>query len=167
MNISKDFYPLIAAALAAAFFIFVAGYFAGKHAGMRWINEHFEQETFADKIYTSLCVEDADSEDSTEGEDTDKNVEGADEKGTPELFVAQLVGFGTRSAADAYADRLRERGVLVSVKERSSVTARGKERHWYQVVTEPMEEDALDALLEQLAHRDRLKNCTKIRVVTS
>lgn len=56
-------------------------------------------------------------------------------------FYAQLVGFGTKRAALAFAARLKERDVSVVIKTRVSKTAKGKKRTWYQAVTPIMSDE--------------------------
>jgi hypothetical protein len=80
-------------------------------------------------------------------------------------FYAQLIGFGTLSAAQKFSDRLRRKNFPVQVKERNSSTAQGKKIIWYQVVTEPFEdkEELLAAVhkikLEEKLHDIRVIQC--------
>lgn len=56
-------------------------------------------------------------------------------------MYAQLVGFGTKRAALAFAARLKEKDVHVIIKTRTSKTAKGKKRTWYQAVTPIMSDE--------------------------
>lgn len=48
---------------------------------------------------------------------------------------AQLVGFGTKKAAQAFVNRLKKNNVSVVLKTMMSKSASGKQRTWYQAIT--------------------------------
>ncbi len=48
---------------------------------------------------------------------------------------AQLIGFGTKKAAQAFVARLKKHNIVVILKTVISKTALGKERVWYQAIT--------------------------------
>jgi hypothetical protein len=48
---------------------------------------------------------------------------------------AQLIGFGTKQAAQAFVTRLKKHHVSVILKTMISKTAAGKQRTWYQAIT--------------------------------
>ncbi len=80
-------------------------------------------------------------------------------------YYAQLIGFGTKKAADLFAHRLREKMVKVNVQERRSFSPKGKKITWYQVITETFKDkDLLVNLVERLKKEERIKG---VRIVVS
>lgn len=71
-------------------------------------------------------------------------------------YYAELIGFGTEQAAQAFVKRVKKSGIVVVSKKRLSKTARGKKIVWYQVVTEPYADQTalrdVVALLEKKEH---------------
>ena len=79
-------------------------------------------------------------------------------------FYAELIGFGTKRAAQKFADKLTQKNVTVAVKRRKSKTARGKVIIWYQVVTEAFnDKNDLIALVDDISASERLKD---VRIVS-
>ena len=74
----------------------------------------------------------------------EKKIDAPSEKSESASHYAQLIGFGTKKAATAFAARLKEHHVPVIIKTRSSVTASGKRRVWYQAITTSF--DSVEAL---------------------
>ena len=149
--------------------VFIAGYYWGKKSAIEQLMENLDQESFADKIYTSMCSWDESNEESKEKESTsgDNDVRSDndnDEEAFVEFsqqeplprFVAQLAGFGSHKAAQAYQIRLHNKGVEAHIVERQSGTAAGKKRLWYQVVTLPMERSMIDEMVNKLIQEDKL-----------
>lgn len=48
---------------------------------------------------------------------------------------AQLIGFGVKKSALAFKKRLEDKGIEIIIETKSSKTAKGKNRVWYQAVT--------------------------------
>lgn len=175
------------------FFIFIAGYFKGKKLCTRALCTNIAQESFADKVSSSVySLYDA-SHDS--GEDSDNNV--SSEASQPLLsltdstqmdngeipsvnnnsilleghssvekksYYAQLIGFGTQRAAELFVQKLHKNNIMVQVKKRTSTTARGKRVLWYQVVTDIYSNrDQLTALVQSIQKIERLHD---IRIVS-
>ena len=69
---------------------------------------------------------------------------------------AQLIGFGTKKAAQAFVARLKKHNVPVILKTVISKTASGKERVWYQAIT-PTYQTAQE-LQEQMSKVKRLEH---------
>ena len=47
---------IVACALLGTFFIFMAGYYWGKKSAVEHFSSQFEQDSFADRIYSSMCL---------------------------------------------------------------------------------------------------------------
>lgn len=160
--------------LLVALTVFVAGYYWGKKSAVEQLMESLDQESFADKIYISMCSWDEAQEDakdkeldsrggdmsetssSFDEEESEEPLETSASTATSPLYSAQLAGFGSLKAAEAYRFRLQKKGVPARVVERQSVTTKGKKRVWYQVVTQGMERAALDELVKRLKQEDKL-----------
>lgn len=86
------------------------------------------------------------------------------ETSTPERFYyAQLIGFGTFTAADQFVKRITRRGFSVKVEKRYSKTARGKTLVWYQVITDMYTDKAyLEDVVAVLMKQEKLKD---VRIV--
>jgi septal ring-binding cell division protein DamX len=79
-------------------------------------------------------------------------------------YYAQLIGYGTKKAADSFAQKLQRKGVSVLVKIRRSQTAQGRKTTWYQVVTKTFSDrKALESLTQSIAHDEKIKG---IRIIT-
>lgn len=72
------------------------------------------------------------------------------------LQYAQLIGFGTKKAAQGFVARLKKHNVPVILKTVMSKTASGKERVWYQAITPTY--GSLQELQEQVAKVKRLEH---------
>ncbi len=78
-------------------------------------------------------------------------------------YYAQLIGYGTKKAADSFVQKLQKKGVPALVKIRRSQTAQGRKTTWYQVVTKPFSDrKALELLTQSIAHDEKIKG---IRVI--
>lgn len=69
---------------------------------------------------------------------------------------AQLIGFGTKQAAQAFVTRLKKHNVPVILKTMMSKTASGKQRTWYQAITPTYESS--QELQTQVAKIKRLEH---------
>lgn len=167
----------------AAFFI--AGYFLGKHHLVEPFVAQAESDSFADQIYASLCsLKDAELETAMRAEDqavemqevvalNDNDMETDQEDIKPELplvqdeycssentnkWHAQLIGYGHEKSAREFAKKLEKKGFSVSVVTRTSSTAKGVKRNWYQVVTDPHEDkNHLQQVVDKIVHDEKLK----------
>lgn len=175
---------LIAALLVLYVVTFLAGYFWGKKSALEEFAEQIKNESFTDKVYASLCALYDQSGDinnnqhaaqSSNGSEPEEGVtqalltsleESEDKDATSAAqFVAQLIGYGTQRQAQLYAQSLERRGIAVTVVERTSVSARGKKRVWYQVVTQPASYEDTQRLAERLAIEDRLAGVSIVESV--
>ncbi len=159
ITISPLHLRLISASLIGIiFFVFITGYYWGKKNAAEEILNQFSQDSFADKIYSSMCNlyttgdEEVPSESSSQDEQNMIEQESIKSE-TP--YYAQLVGYGTEREAENYIKSLRARGIHAHVVEHSHKTKKGVKK-WYQVVTEPMEKERLINLVERLKKEDRL-----------
>ena len=154
---------------------FAIGYFWGKRAGAQEWCTTISRDAFADQIYNSLCLssvgaeeEKDDESDSQEGADSESGAQVGDV--TPEQglevktqYYAQLAGFSSLKMAEAFVTRLNKKQIPVLIKERISKSAKGRPVRWYQVVTEPYEDqDALNSVVAILKKEEKLRD---VRIV--
>ena len=69
---------------------------------------------------------------------------------------AQLIGFGTKQAAQAFVTRLKKHNVPVILKTMMSKTASGKQKTWYQAITPTY--DTAQELQDQVSKIKRLEH---------
>lgn len=69
---------------------------------------------------------------------------------------AQLIGFGSKQAAQAFVNRLKKHNVPVILKTIMSKTSSGKQRTWYQAITLTYESE--QELQENIAKVKRLEH---------
>jgi hypothetical protein len=69
---------------------------------------------------------------------------------------AQLIGFGTKQAAQAFVTRLKKHNVPVILKTMISKTAAGKQKTWYQAITPTY--DTAQELQDQVSKIKRLEH---------
>lgn len=151
---------------------FVTGYFWGKKNSAEHMQASIAREAFADQIYNSLFVacsgdtseakesepeNDSDYDETTESESLDlQDTENAATE-VHTQYYAQLAGYTSLTRAEEFAKRATQKGVPVLIKERTSSTAKGSPRIWYQVVTEPYEDqDALNSIVAILKEEEKL-----------
>lgn len=98
------------------------------------------------------------------GESAEEVVNSSSESSEPDRFYyAQLIGFGTPTAADHFVKRIARRGFAVKVEKRYSKTTRGKTLAWYQVVTDMYTDKAyLEEVVAVLMKQEKLKD---VRIV--
>lgn len=166
--------------------MFSIGYYWGKRSGAQQLCSTISRDAFADQIYNSLCmataglesdsVEESDSdEDENSSEDTAKSVavtqrenqtDGDMAENAIEIkpqFYAQLAGFTSLKGAESFVSSLQKRHIPVLIKERISKTSKGRSLTWYQVVTEPYEDqDALNSVVAILKKEEKLHD---VRIV--
>ena len=157
---------IVACVLLGTFFIFMAGYYWGKKSAVEQLAGQFEHDSFADKIYSSMCslyeTPEVEPEVELESESDKETPEETTQKSSEPLYYAQLIGFGSEKPAYDYVQKLRKYDIIATVVERVSTSPRGKLSTWYQVITEPMDKNSLTALTERLVLQDRL---TGIKIV--
>lgn len=173
----------VAGLMAFSFFIFIAGYFLGQKKVLEQFSHKLEQDSLADKfsssMYTLYDIKQDDSLELSEGEETEicDGQEEAEVAPSPKVvaqqdvvqepskqYYAELVGFGSLSAAQTFAQRLEKKGIMVAVKKRMSKTARGKQIAWYQVVTNTYDSHQnLMSLVDLIKRDERIRD---VRIVT-
>jgi cell division septation protein DedD len=152
--------------------MFVGGYVVGRHALLEGFVLKAEQTSFADQVYTSLYAryEMENSQEvpvapvvATTPPTTATTVTAAQEAlpplsppATERRWYAPLAGYGQEAPAQAFARKLKSKGIAVVVKKHA---ARGTKKEWYQVVTEPStDRHALGQLVAQIAAQEKLNN---------
>lgn len=172
-------------ALAMVVIIFLSGYFLGKRVGFEKISQKMEHESLADQIYASLysCYDSNGADESDpvvekqeELSHEEKKVSLLEEKsfesmdvpeermndtdtvqvGAP-LYFAQLIGYGSYRQAEAFASRWIKKGIMLEVVKRSSKSAKGNVRYWYQVITpEYQSKIELEQWVNRISHQEKL-----------
>lgn len=142
----------------------IAGYYWGKKRAYEEFLDTCYGQSLGDKVAASLCSLYDMSDDEGDSEDTQDpaSQESARESevevsSSPNLYFAELAGFGTLKNAQDYKAKLERRSVKSIVLEHVSRTGRGKARTWYQVVTLPLEYETLQALVDKIKAEDRLE----------
>jgi hypothetical protein len=177
---------VLAAVIMTEACIFTVGYYWGKRSGAQQLCATISRDAFADQIYNSLCMAtagleaDKSDEESDEAENSDADSTASDDSDNSESvaqndnqaenalevtpqFFAQLAGFTSFKKAEAFVCRLQKRQIPVLIKERISKTSRGRSLTWYQVVTEPYEDqDALNSVVAILKKEEKLHD---VRIV--
>lgn len=180
----------ITAALLAVLclLIFVLGYFFGKQSvldgfGQRAVQESLNDQvdylltmqSFADKTKSETTDSTVDLEkqdDATSVSDQDQQSVQVQNKqefrkevqksktNSKKSYHAILVGFGTKSAAISFVNRLKKHGISVEIKQRVGKTASGKtKRTWYQVVTKSYDsKDRLQTIVNKIKKLERIKD---------
>ncbi len=144
---------------------FMSGYFFGKKQVTDELMYKIEQESFADQVYSSLCgLYDQEAEDIHETIQQEEPLVFQDHAvsdqldGNQDSYYAQLIGFGTRQAAEQFAQRVGHI-VGVQVDERTSTTPKGRMVTWYQVVTKPFaSRDLLSDTVDRITKQEKLKD---------
>ena len=179
-----------AAAVLLLGITFFGGYFFGKKQMAEQFIMKIDQDTFADQIYSSLCAlytpdesgtkellmaqHEVDEEKKTVAlvdmiattatEELARETEQLDAKSSPSYY-AELIGYGTRKAAELFVQKINKKSISVELKERKSVTAQGKKREWYQVVTGRYKNrENLEKITDRLAREEKING---IRIVTT
>jgi hypothetical protein len=80
-------------------------------------------------------------------------------------YYAQLIGFGTLSAAEQFANHVTKKGFSVKVEKRRSRSAKGRIVYWYQVVTDmDADKEHLERVVDVLVNQEKLRN---VRIIKS
>ena len=75
-----------------------------------------------------------------------------------EEYYAELVGFGSKTSANVFCNRLKKRGIAVVLKKRRSKTSRGRNVDWYQAITEKFDNKSdLVAFVDIIKDKENLK----------
>lgn len=168
----------VAGFLVLSFFIFIAGYYWGKKSGIEPFTQKLENDSLEDKMYYAFCaLNEVSAESDTanlenhdhtsdqvseavNGETVDQKtldnvkkdlvVDSSAQKVNSKLYFVQLSGFGSLKSAQAFFDKLKNRGFEVKIVEREG-RRKGKKINWYQVITEPTEnKENLEAQMQQI-----------------
>jgi hypothetical protein len=180
---NRQLSTVVAITLLLAFSIFMTGYFLGKRKAVEQFAQTMQQEAVADKIYTTMLLTSAEAL-AKEDRQADTLVMYADDtiiasatinqemSETPivmpqdvssdvpsQKYYAQLIGFGTEKAAQAFTKKLFAKGIETEVKKRSSKTVKGHTSYWYQVVTaQYAHKDDLLHLVDKLTKEENIKD---------
>ena len=108
--------------------------------------------------------EDVEKDEEVDNQENETAAQANDTEVTPEMGLemktqhyAQLAGFSSLKNAEAFVVRLNKKQIPVLIKERVSRTAKGRSVTWYQVVTEPYEDqDALNSVVDILKKEEKL-----------
>ena len=171
----------IVAVLAVAAVLFMSGYVVGKKQVVEELMAQVEHDVFADQIYSSMCslydagssleriacaipkrqegehecsLEDVSSEESLVQDELSGGCPPADAP----FYVGQLLSYHARHYADAFVQKVARKHIPLEVRTRKSVTAAGKTKKWYQVVTKPYSDrQELERIIEQVAYEENIK----------
>lgn len=173
---------IISACVLLLFFVFMIGFFVGKHQALEQFSETLDQESIADKIYSSLYTTyeakpssgsvTSETQETTVKQDTEEELE-ADEdseatknnREKKSLYFAILRGFGSKAAAQKYADYLTRLGYAMEIKQNKSSTSKGRTLYWYQVRTKDYDSlSDLEFLVATLKKREYLKDISIMTV---
>lgn len=167
-------------------FIFIAGYFWGYRQASQDVQLNIKQTNFADQIsYASnnldassnlINVADDNSnlvdnttshsaqiEQNNQGliNDLSDNLsENTNTENTNDLtnYYAELIGFGRLKAAQAFVDKMKDKGFLLVIRKRISKTGAGKIVNWYQVITESYSnKQELQKVVDVIRQTERLQ----------
>jgi hypothetical protein len=146
----RQFSWLTATLIALTFCVFVGGYLLGKRKQMS-----------PDAVSTSELVVVAPT--TPHQEASAEHTAMVPARAPSQTYYAQLIGFGTSSAAQKFSEKLQRRNYPVCVRERHSTTAQGKKIIWYQVITEPFEDkNELLAAIQKIKKEEKLHD---IRII--
>ncbi len=162
---------------------FISGFFIGKKGSIEEFSNRLLNGSFEDQAkysFYSLYGGNPASEENEEG-DSDSEYDEDQQENTDEdmikseietqkiinensiaptstKYVAELIGFGSESAAKQFVNKLQKKGYNVYSKERKSIMPRNKSvRYWYQIVTDDFADKAqLEDLVEKLKITEKL-----------
>lgn len=155
---------IAAAFLLGSFFVFMAGYYWGKRYALEPITEQLVSDALADKIYCSLCADEAFKEEH-KGEQTlaqseePKKVSDIEPKSVRLQeggYYAQVARFSSKEDANTRTKKLASFGLHVQVREEPSRSTNNIEKKLYLVCTDfyPSRQELMDTL-RPLARRAR------------
>jgi hypothetical protein len=181
---TRQLSALIAGILSISFCVFMTGYFLGKKVIAQQFTQLAQKEYQDDAIALSTFA--SNNNDASNYQDNKKSLivtagnsgpEESDdnlisqesvilanqdiivtEKTDTAQYYAQLIGFGTEKAAQQFAKRTADRGIVTAVKKRISKTAKGRISYWYQVVTTTYHnKNDLLSVVDRLSKEEKLK----------
>lgn len=152
------------------FLSFIAGYYLGKKSAAEDFLYKAEQDSFADQIYSSMCVLYDTKEDADDTQENAEEVDTADTESVEQKIIAEeplqsaatplkvyevtLAGFSAsrKIHAQAMVDRLKKKGYTASLVEVTSTSSSGKKIPWYQVKAEiQVPENSLSAIKHEIS----------------
>ena len=72
-------------------------------------------------------------------------------------YVGQLLSYHVRKYADTFIEKMAKKNILLEVRLRKSVTAKGETKEWYQVVTKPYSDRReLELVVEQVSQEEKI-----------
>lgn len=175
----------VAILLVLVGFLCIVSYHWGKKKAYEEFVESLRGDSLGDKVSAALSSL-YDAQALEEGEDRDESTESVPEQQqesprrvvenpteesakeqqevSPQQpqkhFYAELAGFGSQESAKRYVGILEQRNVHARIVPRTSISARGVRRTWFQVITEPMAFDTLQNTVNAIKERDHLKHVT-------
>jgi len=73
------------------------------------------------------------------------------------VYVGQLLSYHVRRYADTFIEKMAKKNIPLEVRTRTSVTASGEAKKWYQVVTKPYSDrQELELVVEQLSQEEKI-----------
>lgn len=81
-----------------------------------------------------------------------------------QTYYAQLVGFGTKRAADRFVARMDKHGIGVTIATKHSKTAKGAPKTWYQAMTKTFSDKA--ELQQQIERIKAIEHLHDVRIIT-
>ena len=170
---------LIPGALSLVLFSVFVAFMIGYFLGVKYTTDEFvtqiRQETLADQLLISSGVQnfsnnseiseaamllpaDATVTASLQVPAPEQSTDAVVTPINPVRYGAELIGFGTKAAAEEFLQRVARYNTMTLVlKERQSKTPRGRLVTWYQVVTGKYEQKPeLQKLLDTLIKKERL-----------
>ncbi len=159
--ISRRHVSLVAAGVVFCFGgLFTLGYFYAQHDMNNKMYAQVSRNAFTDSMYETLCSL-QNQEHAKEIHTQSNDVVTHDAVTLGRAYCAELIGFGTRKAAEAFISRIDD---PLEIRHRSSVTPKGKKITWYQVVTKDYaDRDELIAMVDRIAKQEKIKGT---RIIT-
>lgn len=146
---------LVSGLLIVSFFIFWAGYKAGRRQSVPYSTPVSEEEVpvvdavLPDQVIQSVVIKPQRATHLTPGLPTLSS----------EKYYANLASFDSKKAAQTLVDRLRTADVITYIKERVYHAPSGEQQVWYQVATTYFDDkNALEELVEILAKQEKLRD---------
>lgn len=169
---------VVAGNIILLFMSFIFGYFWGQKYAVEQFVDKIHNESFADKISSSLLslqqntsvreiaesiFQENENQLACDNESNEYDVMQSESdtinNSSATSYYAQLIGFGTLNAANQFVNRLQKKNISLEIKKRTSKTTRGKKITWYQVVTKKYTDRfVLDKLVETLKKDEKLKD---------
>ncbi len=164
--------------------LFISGFFVGKKSSIEEFSNKLLNGSFEDQAkysFYSLYGGNSSGEENEEGDSDSEYDEDQQENDDEDMikseienqkitensivadnaqtkYVAELIGFGSESAANQFAKKVQKKGYNVHIRQRKSIMPRNKSvRYWYQIVTdEYSDKSKLEDLVEKLKITENL-----------